>query len=153
MSTEIKLSKPTIPDDKIILSLSGIFEFKIGMKVQVDYVNPTGGWTVIWLMDDKENIVLTCSARIEEKALVLNTKIDGTWGSEVRPGGYDFTPGITQYVSIESEQDHFVIRINNNDLVHYTYRLPPTSIHSVVVLYKKSGTAAPTQLKSVAYKY
>lgn len=153
MSTEIKLSEASVPDDRIILSQTGVFEFKIGMKVEVYYVNPTGGWTVIWLMDEKENVVLTSSARIEEKILTFNTRIDGTWGSAVRPDGYDFTPGVSQYISIESAQDHFVIRLNNKDLINYTYRLPPTSIQRVVVQYRKSGDAAPTQLKSVAYKY
>ena len=153
MSTEIKLSEASVPDDRIILSQTGIFQFKIGMKVEVDYVNPTSGWTVIWLMDDKDNVVLTSSARIEEKILALNTRIDDVWGSAVRPDGYDFTPGVSQCISIESEQDYFIIRVNNNDLTHFTYRLPPTSIQKVVVQYKKSGSAAATQLTSVAYKY
>ena len=143
-----------VPDDRIILSQTNhVTEFEIGMKVQVDYVNPTGGWTVIWLMDDKENVVLTCSARIEEKILTFNTRIDGTWGSAERPDGYDFTPGASQSFSIESQQDHFIILLNNKYLLRYKYRLPPTSIRKVVVQYKKSGDAAPTQLKSVAYKY
>ena len=123
------------------------------MAVEVDYVNPTAGWTVIWLQDAQENVVLTFSARINEQALVLNTCIGGKQGTEVRPHGNDFTPGVQQHVSLQAEQDHFIILVNITDLQHFNYRLPPTSIKRVVVQYRKSGTAAPTELKAVTYKY
>ena len=86
-------------DDYVILSETGVCQFKIGMKVQVDYVNPTDGWTVIWLEDLKENVVLS----------FLNSKEDGKWGHEEKANGYDFTPGVCQYVSLEAEHDYFTI--------------------------------------------
>ena len=140
-------------DDAILLSQTEVYEFKIGMAVEVDYVNPTAGWTVIRLLDAEENYVLSFAARINEQAVVLNTCIGGNWGTEVRPQGYDFTPGVQQHVSLQAEQDHFIILVNNTDLQHFNYRLPPTSIKRVVVQYRKSGTAAPTELKAVTYKY
>ena len=142
--------------DLALLSQTEINEFKIGMAVEVDYVNPNAGWTVIWLQDAEENVVLTFSARINERELVLNTRTGGNWGTEVRPQGYDFTPGVEQHVSLQAEQDHFIILVNNTDLLHFNYRLPPTSIKRVVVQSSKSsgpGTAAPTKLKAVTYKY
>lgn len=152
-STDVRLSKADLPGDTTVLSHTGIVQFDIGMKVEVDYVNPTDGWTIMWLEDNQQNVVLSFSARMDERALVLNSRVDGKWGSEKRPSGYDFTPGVSQHISLESEQDYFIIRVNNNDVHHYTYRLPPTAIHKVVVHYRKSGAGTPTQLKGVTYKY
>ena len=144
----------TIGDDRTTLSKTEVNSFKIGMTVEVNYVNPTAGWTVIWLQDaQQENVVLTFSARPDEKALVLNTRKNCYWQTEERPNGYNFTPGVTQNVTFQSMQDYFIIYVNNNDLYHYNYTLPPTSIKSVLVQYRKSGSAAATKLNSVTYKY
>ena len=144
----------TIGDDRTTLSQTKVNSFKIGMTVEVNYVNPTAGWTVIWLQDaQQENVVLTFSARPDEKALVLNTRKNCYWQTEERPNGYNFTPGVTQNVTFQSMQDYFIIYVNNNDLYHYNYTLPPTSIKSVLVQYRKSGSAAATKLNSVTYKY
>lgn len=153
MSTEIKFSANDVGDNNEILSQTGIVEFKVGMKVEVDYVNPTAGWAVIWLQDNKDNVVLTFSARIGAKELILNSRIDGKWGCEEKPSGYDFTPGASQHVSLESANCHFIIRVNNKTLHCYNDRLTPTSICKVTVHYYKSGSAAAQQLKGVTYKY
>ena len=153
MSAKFNFSARDMGDDNVILSETGVFQFKIGMKVQVDYVNPTGGWTVIWLEDFKENVVLSFSARVGQKELILNSKEDGKWGDEEKPDGYNFTPGVRQSISLEAEHGHFTIRVNDHDLHHFKYRLPPTSIHKVVVHFKKYGTAEAPQLQAVAYKY
>jgi len=102
MSTEVTLSTKNsgLDDDNVILSVTGMLEFKVGMKIEVDYVNPTAGWFVIWLKDNDGNVVLTFSARIERKALVLNTREGGNWGSAESLDGYDFTPGAFQNVLI-----------------------------------------------------
>ena len=152
MSKEVTLPEVNLPDDRILLSQTGVYQFNIGMKIRVEYVNPTAGWSVIWVGNDK-NIALTFSARIDEKDLVLNSRIDGNWGIEERPSGYDFTPGVSQNVSLEAEQDYIIIRVNNNDLHHFKYRLPATSINRVVVMYRKSGSAAATKLNAVSYNY
>ena len=153
MSAKFNFSTRKMGDDNVILSETGVFQFKIGMKVQVDYVNPTGGWAVIWLEDIKENVVLSFSARIGQKVLIINSREDGKWGHEEMADGYDFTPGACQYVSLEAEHDHFTIRVNNHDLHHFKYRLLPTSIHKVVVHFHKDGTAEAPQLNAVTYKY
>ena len=58
---------------KVLVAQTGIYEFKIGMEIEVDYVNPTDGWVSIWLEDVIGNVVLNFSCRITEKVLVLNT--------------------------------------------------------------------------------
>ena len=153
MSVEDKLSDPGDLQLTEVLSETAIFQFKIGMKIEVEYVNPTAGWTVIWLMDIFNNVVLTFSARICQGILALNTRIDNKWGKEVRPKGYDFTPGVSQNVCFEAEENYFIIQVNNNDLNHYAYRLPVTSIRKVMVQYRKAGDAAASKLNAVSYKY
>ena len=153
MSAKFNFTTRDMGDDNVILSETGVHQFKIGMKVQVDYVNTTGGWTVIWLQDIKENVVLTFSARIGQKNLILNSREDGKWGHEENVCGYDFTSGVGQHVSLEAEHGHFTVRVNNHDLHHFKYRLPPTSIHKVVVHFQKYGTAEAPQLNGVTYKY
>jgi len=113
MSTEVTLSTKNsgADDDRVILSLTGIFQFKVGMKIEVDYVNPTAGWVDIWLMDNDGNTVLTFSARIHQKKVILNTRKGGNWGSEesISEWVYDFTPGASQNILLEAEQDYFII--------------------------------------------
>ena len=101
----------TIGDDRTTLSQTEVNSFKIGMTVEVNYVNPTAGWTVIWLQDaQQENVVLTFSARPDEKALVLNTMKNGYWQTEERPNGYNFTPWCysKRYISVYARLFHYL---------------------------------------------
>ena len=140
---------------RVLVSQTGIYEFKLGMEIEVDYVNPTAGWVSIWLEDIIGNVVLNFSCRISEKVLVLNPLQGGKWGPEERPCGYNFTPGACQTVSFvtKSTADYFAIVVNGAELHQYKFRLPPTSIKSVVVNFKPSGTAEPLTLKAISYKY
>jgi len=155
MSTEVTLSTKNLglEDKRVVLSVTGILQFKVGMKIEVDYVNPTAGWFVIWLVDNDDNVVLTFSARIERKHLIISTKDGREWGPGESVDGYDFTPGASQNVLLEAEQDYFIIRVNNVDLYHYKHKLPPTSIHRIIVNFQPHDFAAAPQLKAVSYKY
>ena len=140
---------------RVLVAQTGIYEFKIGMAVEVDYVNPTGGWVSIWLEDILGNVVLNFSCRITEKVLVLNTLQGGKWGIEERPCGYNFTAGACQSVSFVTKLnvDYFSIVVNGVELHQYKFRLPATLIKSVVVNFKPSGCAEPPTLKAISYKY
>ena len=46
---------------RVLVAQTRIYEFKVGMEIEVDYVNPTGGWVSIWLKDIIGNIVLNFS--------------------------------------------------------------------------------------------
>ena len=140
---------------RVLLAQTGIYEFKLGMEIEVDYVNPTGGWVSIWLEDIIGNVVLNYSCRITQKVLVLNTLQGGEWGEEERPCGYNFTPGTGQTVSFVTKPgvDYFSIVVNGVELHQYKFRLSPTLIKSVVVNFKPLEDAAPPQLKAISYKF
>lgn len=88
--------------NRVLLSQTGIDQLKVGMKVEVEYINPANGWFVIWLEDTQGNVILSYCARFDEKRLVLNTLNDGKWGNEECPSGYNFTPGALQNVQLYS---------------------------------------------------
>lgn len=140
---------------RVLVAQTGIYEFKIGMEIEVVYVNPTDGWVSIWLEDVIGNVVLNFSCRITQKVLVLNTLQGGKWGPEERPCGYNYTPGACQSVSFVTKPtaDYFAIVVNGVELHQYQFRLPATSIKSVVVNFKPLGTAEPPTLKAISYKY
>jgi len=96
MSSEVTLStKNSGLDgaDRVILSVTGITKFEVGMKIEVDYINPTDGWFVVWIMDNDDKVVLSFSAWIGKKIVNLNTREAGKWGSGESLSDYDFTPG------------------------------------------------------------
>lgn len=66
-----------------ILLQTEVVKFEDGLEI--DYINPTTGWTVVWLQDNHDNVVLTLSAHILEKQVVLNSKVNGQWRTEERP--------------------------------------------------------------------
>lgn len=144
--------------NRVLLSQTGIDQLKVGMKVEVEYINPANGWFVIWLEDTQGNVILSYCARFDEKRLVLNTLNDGKWGNEECPSGYNFTPGALQNVSIVvTTQDCFTVQVNGCNPFPFNSmqvgKLSATSVRSVVVNFRPLGGAAAPQVKGVSYKY
>lgn len=152
MSTVVKLYERKTPQDRIILSQTGIHQFEVGMQIDVEYLNPKEGKMLIWLENNDDNVVLSFSVYMNPRVLVLNTKQGGEWGTFISICGYDYTAGASQHVSFDAEKDYFIIRVNDKDLYHYDHMLPPNSIHKVLVQYDPIDGAAAPKFKGVSYK-
>ena len=127
----------------------GVINFSIGQAIQAEYGNSSDGRTRIDLLDAKGDIVLHFTARFDQKALVLNTRINGDWGKEERPSGYDFSPEKNYTVEFLATEDYVSISLDGKPFHDYKHRLPITSV--VKVHYETSGT--PGKLQYLAVKF
>ena len=109
----------------------GVSNFQPGMSVELDYTAPTSYRFLIVLKNDQDDELLLVQPRYTEDALVLNAKISGNYGEELRPSGYDFTPGVEGKIVIEAGEDAFRIYQNAQFLAQFVYRAPVDKVTSV----------------------
>ena len=131
-------------------------EFEIGSAVKITFRAPSKGRVSTNLMDEAgENVVLHVDARYywysSVKQLVLNAYEAGVgWGTEKKPSGFDFTPGILVTVRIETEQDRFIVYCNDREVGQFEYRLPVTSVKKVQVIFEDNDAEPKAEFKSMA---
>ena len=85
------------------------------------------------LYTDNGDQLLIVNPRYTEKVLVLNTRINGRFGTEVRPAGFDFTPGADATITIEAGEEAFNFYQNAELLTQFAYRGPVRDIKSIVI--------------------
>ena len=102
--------------------------FEVGMAIEVKYLTPDNGRPTLNLKDRSDNTILHVNPRWEERALVLNSHING-WGREERPGGFDFSSGVPITVRVEAKPEHLAIIVNGNLVHNYRHRLPVASVY------------------------
>lgn len=129
----------------------GVVDFKVGMSIAVVFTTPDNGRPTMNLMDDKGNNVLHVNPRWDEKSFVLNSKIGGNWGSEERPGGFDFREGRKMKIIVKAKDDHFVVKVDGDEIHKYKYRAPVTDIAKVVWYWDGSGKEAKIRKLMVVY--
>lgn len=78
-----------------------------------------------------ENIAMVLGVRLEENAVVRNTKTNEKWGSEERWGGMPFAPGQRFVVTVVAQKDGFEVGVNGSHFTHYKYRVPLTKDMSI----------------------
>ena len=101
--------------------------FTAFMGVHYEYI-PDGTGRVNLNFDSAnadEEIVFHHDARAnhggDQNVLVLNTKIGGTWQSEMRPQGFPFTPSVnTAVTALSNVQDQVVTYANGNHIADYS---------------------------------
>jgi len=130
----------------------GVFDFKIGQSLQAEYINPDSGRVRINFYDSQNNIVLHFNPRWDEGALVLNSKINGSYGPEERPPGYNFNKVEKITARFLATQTAICIFIDERMIYEYKNRLPVTSIIKVdFAWYGGSGTPAKLQCFEVRF--
>ena len=105
------------------------FQERMGVEVRVAAL--TGGnYTAFNLQKDSSETNVMMSIRIDPDRLVLNSKSNGAWGSEVRiskPGIGN--PGNLVTLRIEARSEHFYITVNGEEHHEFSHRLPYTDIN------------------------
>ncbi|HEY9605039.1 MAG TPA: WGR domain-containing protein [Allocoleopsis sp.] len=102
--------------------------FRKGYCLSVQSLSPTRGGLNILSGND---IAIHVSIRDNEKALVLNSWINGAWGPEERPVGFPFDINQEIFVSVKAGADGFYISAGivggqATFTYKYAYRLPET---------------------------
>jgi len=128
----------------------GVIKFSIGQAVQTGYTNSSDGRIGLDLTDASGNIVFHFNPRFEDKVLVLNSQIDGKWGKEERPKGYDFDPQKSYTVTFLATETCISISLDGKQFYDYNNRLPITSV--VKASYWSSGSN-PAKLHYLAVKF
>lgn len=77
---------------------------------------------------ESENTCLHFNPRFSDNYIVRNSMIEGKWGKEERDGEMPLKPGQEFTLKIETNEDAFVIYIDDKLFTHYRHRLPPNSV-------------------------
>ena len=129
----------------------GVVNFDVGNGIKVKYITPNHGRPTFDLRDDSTgNIVLHVNPRWDTHEFILNSYINGQWGQEEKPTGFDFTSGVPIKIRVEAKSDYFNIVVNDQVLHQYNYRLPVTSVTNVWWCYDPMGAGSiDPQLDSI----
>ncbi|KAH0619952.1 hypothetical protein JD844_014414 [Phrynosoma platyrhinos] len=91
------------------------------------------------------NIALHINPRFKEGALVRNTLINGTWGSEERYiHSMPFSPGQAFHMEITNLKKNYKVIVNGQVVFDYTHRIPPSHVDQLEI-------AGDVNLSSVQY--
>ena len=134
-------------------------DFGVGSAVKMTYLAPNKGRVSLNLMDEVENsIVLHVDARYDwsysvEKLVLNSYSANVGWGSELKPQGFDFTPGILVTVRVETEADRFIIYCNDREIGQFEYRLPVTSVKKLQVIFEDNNAEQKAEFRSLAFYF
>ena len=126
-----------------------VYDFDVGNSVTIDYVAPTGDKVVLVLNDNIGNNLLIIGIDYSANSLVLNTMINGGFGSAIRPRGFDFTRGAPTSVTVRASEQKFEVFQDGDVIGSMTYRAPVSSVNGVGF---KPGNGNPT-LQTIAIGY
>ncbi|XP_042299577.1 galectin-9-like [Sceloporus undulatus] len=80
------------------------------------------------------NIALHINPRFKEGALVRNTSINGTWGSEERHiRSMPFSPGQAFHMEITNLKKNYKVFVNGQVIFDYTHRIPPGHVDQLEI--------------------
>ena len=125
-------------------------KFDIDDSVEYVYKAPDKGKCTLNLLTKEDDIAFHCDVRYDWKddvnILVFNSRIDGTYGRpEVRPSGFDFTPGVDVTVKIVGAENGFVVFCNGSRIpTEYNYHSGHTqaSVVKVEWFFDCKGTSS-----------
>ena len=149
-------SDPDQPVQPFTMAKSGeikVEDFRVGMSAQVTFITPDSGRTRLNLEDGSGNIILHVNSRWEEKALVLNSKKNGSWGAEERPDGFDFRIGVPVTIRCEAAQDGINIIVNDKVIHCYKHRIAVSEVKEVKFTDQAENATKQTQLISLSIYY
>ena len=119
--------------------------FKPGMAAEIRFLVPDSSTTTSFnLARDTQNYMIHGSLRCEQNMLVLNSKSDGSWGTEVHVSQVCFEPGDDCAIRFEARDDFFLVYVNGKELNQFKHRLPLSDI-KIALAYPKDG------LKMISY--
>lgn len=125
----------------------GLVSFGVGKAVEETFISPADGRPNLNLVDASGNIVLHMNIRHDYNSFVLNSKINGNWGREERPSGYDFTTGVRKCIQVKAEANVYVIYVNGIEFHRYASRAAASTIIAAQFAWGGSDTNQAQLLK------
>ncbi len=82
-----------------------IGKFSLGTVVCLDYTAPPGGRVELSFSSGTEggDVQFHFTARYDEPGVVLNSCIDGHWGTEEKPSGFPLRSGTNRHPGLTSD--------------------------------------------------
>lgn len=105
--------------------------FKEQTAVETRFANlASGNYTAFNLQKGTgDSTDMMIHIRVDRNQLILNSRSNGAWGSEVRIDKSGIgTPGNLVTLRIQARSDHFYITVNETDNYEFKYRLPFSDI-------------------------
>jgi hypothetical protein len=126
--------------------------FDEGHSVTLRYISPNTGGRILFNFKAGEDIALHVNPRYQHGVLVLNSKIDGSWGSEEKPSGFPFGSDEEIYITVTAGSEAFEIRAGVGDeerfAYDYHYRVPVALVDQIEVMFT-DGAEDSAQLLSL----
>ena len=114
-------------------------DFDVGNSITFRFVAPTSGKALIRLIDGIGNFVFHIGIRYDNNQLILNTLINGGWGSSVSVQGFEFTPGAPTSVTVRALSDEYEVLRGDKVLDQLPYRAPVDTV-KIAALVTGNGT-------------
>ena len=117
--------------------------FDIDQCVEVYYTAPSTGVSIFHLSDTTNGeIVLSVSYRKNwgtnpstgepwQNLIVLNSKVEGEWGTEEHVEDIQTTPGTEMAYVVCTQEKEYSITLNRKEVATFAYRLPVTNVNRV----------------------
>lgn len=106
--------------------------FRERMAVETRFTATENASAMNFQKTDDQNIMI--HVRVDRDQLVLNSRCNGAWGSEVviKSSGIG-CPGNTVMLRIEARPEHFYITVNGKDYYEFKHRLPYTDVNMCAI--------------------
>ena len=115
----------------------GVDQLTLYDQVACSFNAPQTGRVYLDFIDDeRDHIALQVDVRYNGNVLVLNSFKDGSWGNEIRPSGFDFSPHWVNIMVIVGVDGFHIYTVPNsgddlNYIAKFPFRLPLESINRV----------------------
>ena len=98
--------------------------------IRVQYNRPNSGRWTLNLLSNNTDVVFHFNVRYDLPQLVMNSHINGAWGSEIISTEFPFDAGQVVVV-VEVRGDGYQIIVNGNYHYSYAHRLRPQLVYSI----------------------
>ncbi|XP_073447536.1 galectin-1-like [Aquarana catesbeiana] len=125
------------PPAEVTFSLNN-FVFKPGHSVEVvGFIPKDSNMFCINFGKDENNLVLHFQPRFDllgdKRTIVLNSRVDGSWGPEQRESFFPFQEGTDTTVGFQFEEDKIIIELNHLNPLTFSARFPIEEISYLCV--------------------
>jgi len=104
--------------------------YNTGVAVEIKYFAPTSNESVQFILrKDEDNYMFVVAIRYGSKEFILNTKLDGHWGSEERYNDkFNFDSNMEVVIRIQAmPADYFSVFVNGQNFAKFPYRYQPVT--------------------------
>lgn len=146
--------QPILQSDSKFIHLDS---FNTGYAIESTFIAPDKGVSLNLLsakgVDVVRHLDVCYDWSADQNTLILNGFSEGYWGSEERPSGFTFTPGIPVTVKVEAQETSFRILCNGAEVARNQYRagLPVSLVRDIWWWFDDTGASQKAEPLSVHF--